>query len=91
MGSRSHICIGSQVGQELPDFGGSHLLGVALVVEEDEPADPLEIRFFRPQAVVEEAEGVADLIQEPWRRAGSGRRTGFHTPESVLEAKTAGK
>jgi hypothetical protein len=37
---------------------------LALAAEEDEPADPMKVRFLRPQAVVLNADPLANLVEQ---------------------------
>jgi hypothetical protein len=50
--------------EELPDLVGSHLGGVALVVEKDKPPDPIRVSLLRAEAEVAEARDGAHLIKE---------------------------
>jgi hypothetical protein len=50
------------VRQELPDLVGSHLGGVALLVEEDEASDPVTVGFFGAQAEVSHPRNGPRLI-----------------------------
>ena len=61
-----------KTGEKLPDFWGSHLPGMAFVVKQDELANPLDVSLLCAQAVMEKAQGVADLIEEPPLGGGSG-------------------
>jgi len=53
-----------EVGEEGLDLGGTHLAGVAFVVEEDEPFDPGDVGLFGADGVVFTADRVSDLIEE---------------------------
>ena len=57
------VLFDGQVGEESFDFGGAHLVGVALVVEEDEAADPVDVGLFGADGVVFDPDGVTDLIE----------------------------
>jgi len=52
------------VREESVDLRLTHLLGVALVVEEDVTADPPDVGLFGAQAVVAGADGDADAVEE---------------------------
>lgn len=54
-----------KIAQEGCDFSRTHLTRVTLVVEEDEAADPLQIRLLGSDAVVTQADHFAYLIQHP--------------------------
>ena len=64
LGGSGNPAVDRKVGQETLDFGGSHLPGVALAVEEDEAANPLDVGILRADAVVLEPDAVSHLIQE---------------------------
>ena len=66
--------LNSQAGEKLGDFFLTHLNGMTLVVEEDKPLDPADIRFLSPWAVVAGADRLADLIEQPGFRCGRRRR-----------------
>ena len=53
-----------QVGEEGFDFGDTHLLGVAFVVEEDEAFDPANVCLFGADGVMLAADGITHLIEE---------------------------
>ena len=53
-----------QVGEEGSDFGDTHLLGVAFVVEEDEAFDPANVCLFGADGVMLAADGITHLIEE---------------------------
>ena len=44
----------------------AHLARVALAVKENEPADPVQVRILRPQAVVLHADPFANLVEQFW-------------------------
>ena len=52
------------------DFGFSHFVRVALVVEEDESPYPMPVCFFSSEAIVLRANGGTNLIDEFWRTQG---------------------
>ena len=58
------IPIDREVAQEHRDFGPTHLSGVPLAMEVDEPFDPVHIGFFGPQAIVPDTDLIADLIED---------------------------
>jgi hypothetical protein len=53
-----------QVRQEGADLRFPHLQGMPLVVEEDEPPDPAEIRFLCAQTIAPHSKRLAHLVQE---------------------------
>ncbi len=63
---------------EMAEKGGdlffAHLRGVALLVEEDEAADPIEIGLLGAKAVVLAAQVPADAIEQSGTRPGGERR-----------------
>ncbi len=52
------------MGEELPDLFYSHLLRMALALEEDEPLDPVRVSLLGAQAQVSEARDIADAFEE---------------------------
>ena len=54
----------SQVGEELTDSFFTESGRVLFVMEEDVLSDPLEVRFFRAQAVVPCPQGMTYLIEK---------------------------
>jgi hypothetical protein len=71
--------IGRQPREELADLCLSHLCGVALSVEEDEPFDPVDVCLFRLIAVMADPNGLVDLIKELglWRTRKRGDLEGW--------------
>ena len=63
LGGGGDVPLDGQVGQEGLDLRGAHLLGVALVVEEDEAFDPVDVGLFGADGVVLEADGLTNLIE----------------------------
>ena len=55
-----------QVRQERLDLRRPERLRVALAVEKDEAFNPVDIRLLGPDAVVPEADLVADAVQQAW-------------------------
>jgi hypothetical protein len=53
-----------------------HVLRVTLAVEDDEPADPVDVRVLGPQRIVTQPNGVANPVQETPGDSGT-RRTGL--------------
>ena len=75
LGGGADVAVDGQVGQELVDLGGPHRGRVADAVEEDEAPDPADVGVLGPGAVVPEADGLADAIQQArWVRWSWGRR-----------------
>jgi hypothetical protein len=64
LGGGSYIFLDGQVGEELFDLGGSHLGGVAFIVEEDKAFAPLDVAFFGTDRVVFEANFLSELIEQ---------------------------
>ena len=58
------VPIDREVAQEHRDFRPTHLSGVPLAMEQDEPLDPVHIGFFSPQAIVPDTNLIADLIED---------------------------
>lgn len=64
LGVGGDVAFNCEVGEEGFDFGDTHFVGVTLVVEEDEAANPLNVGFFCAIGIVLEANGIADLVKE---------------------------
>src|SRR5215472_18475292 len=60
--------------QELVDFRGAPLGGVADLVEENVARDPMSVSLLGASAVVARADGDADAVEEFWRMAWHGVR-----------------
>lgn len=56
--------VSRQVGEEGLDFGSAHLGWVALVVEEDEAANPGDVGLFGADGIVFEPNSVTNLIEQ---------------------------
>ena len=88
LGGGRNVSVNGQMGQKGIDLGRPHLQRVALVVEENVPLDPIDVGCFGPDAVVAEAAGFADPVEQPGlARLGSreGRRDelGIHSASST--------
>jgi hypothetical protein len=59
-----HATFNRQVRQKLPNFPFAHLIRMPLLVKQDEPPTPTDIRFFRRQGIVPTPEDIAKLIKE---------------------------
>jgi hypothetical protein len=68
-GSR-HLPIDRQVREERLDLRGGHVRRVALAVEKDETAHPEQVLLLGAATVVQRAQLVAHLVEQP--------RPGFH-------------
>lgn len=53
--------------EKVADFGFSHFVRVALVMEEDESPYPMPVSFLGSKAIVLQANGGTKLIDEFWR------------------------
>ena len=58
--------------QKAGDVRAAQLAGMSLAVEEDVATDPGDVRLFRAAAIVPDAKGLADAIEQP--RLGKHRR-----------------
>jgi hypothetical protein len=56
--------LNGEVGQECFDFGSPHFFGVAFMVKQNIPPNPIHVTFFSPVGIVFAANGVTDLIQK---------------------------
>ena len=68
LGRCGDLHLDGQVGQEGFDFRGAHGGRMTLVMEEDEAADPGQVRVFGAQGVVLAAKGLA--VRSSKRTAG---------------------
>lgn len=64
LGGGGHFQIDSEVGQKCVNFQCAHFLGVAFVMEADEPTEPLDIGALGAEAVMEQANAIPDLVKE---------------------------
>jgi hypothetical protein len=62
------LLLDGQVGEKGFDFGEAHVSGVAFVVKEDVAFDPVHVGLFGADGIVLEAQNVADLIEQFFRR-----------------------
>ena len=53
-----------EIREKLVDLFDPHLLGVTLVMKDDEASDPLHIGFFGAEAIVSGAQSVTHLFEE---------------------------
>lgn len=60
----SDVLVDGEIGQEGLHLGGPHVLGMALVVEEDETLDPVGVGLAGARRVVHEADGVIHLFEQ---------------------------
>jgi hypothetical protein len=64
LGGGGDVPFHGQMGQEGLDFGGAHLGGVALVVEEEEAAHPVQVGLFGAVEIMLEPEDFPELVQQ---------------------------
>ena len=55
------------VGEKGRDEDVAHVFGMAVVVEENEAPDPVQVAILGAEGIVPEAYGVADLVEEALR------------------------
>ena len=67
LGGGRDLVTHGQRGQECGDLGWAHVGGMPLVMEEDEPPDPVDVGFLGPPTVVPGADGLPDPVEEPGR------------------------
>lgn len=67
LGGGGDLVTHGQRGQECGDLGRAHVGGMPLVMEEDEPPDPVDVGFLGPPTVVPGADGLPDPVEEPGR------------------------
>lgn len=73
LGTDGNIAFDGKVSEELGDVEGAQVRRMALVVEEDEAACPVDVAVLGAAGVVADAEDVADLIEEA-RAVAAGTR-----------------
>ena len=73
LGGGRHVFLDGQVSQKGLDFSFAHLLGMTLVMEQDEALDPAQISLFCADTVVLEADQIPYLVQQ-FRLLSRGRR-----------------
>jgi hypothetical protein len=59
-----NVLIDSEVGQEGLHLGSAHLLGMALVVVEDEAPDPVDVGLPGARGIVHETDGVFNTFEQ---------------------------
>jgi hypothetical protein len=69
----SDVSFHGEVAQKGMHFVGTHVPGVPLSMKEDVAADPLQIGFFGPQAIVFHPQVIANLVEKLWRGLGRVR------------------
>src|SRR2546428_538613 len=68
----AHATLRGEMGEERADLGPSHLLRVALVMEQHEASYPTDVGLLGPATVVPQADGLSELVKQPRRRSGDG-------------------
>ena len=71
--------------QKLPNLVLAHLIRMPLLVKQDEPPTPTDLRFFRRQGVVPTPQDIAKLIE----KFGFHRRICGHGHRSIGSSTTA--
>ena len=61
---RGHLCLGGKVFQECGALVTSHLGGMSLCMEVDQPLDSLKVALFGAQPIMLSADGVAYLVEQ---------------------------
>jgi hypothetical protein len=64
LSGRGDILFNGERGEKVRDFRFSHISGMTFVVEKDELFDPVKVSLFGANAVMFEADDLADLIEE---------------------------
>ena len=87
---RGHVPIHSQTREECRHLRRGHVCGVTLAMEQDEPADPEDIRLLDPWPQMPRADRDPNTVEEPRRREVRGAlfrdtREGFELSEATLE------
>jgi hypothetical protein len=74
LGGGRNVPVNGQMREKGVDLGGAHLQRVTFVVEEDEALDPIDVGVLGADAVVTNAAGLADPVEQLGRaRRGVGR------------------
>ena len=91
LSGRGDVAIKCEVTQEIGDLFFAHLLRVTFIVEEDEPANPIDVGLFGANAVAFDAQVPADAVEEfGWRVTGRGRRI-FRDAKVIIRLGNDGK
>jgi hypothetical protein len=64
LSGRGDVAPDRQVTEERRQFSGAQLARVALVVKEDEAADPLQVRVLGANAVVPDTDELTHLVEQ---------------------------
>jgi len=64
LGGGGDVFVHRQVGEKSLDLRRSHFAGMALVVEQDGAADPVQVGVLSTEREVFEADGISDLVEE---------------------------
>src|SRR3954471_24021560 len=67
---RAHAPLDRQRAQEALDVRFGKVCGMTLVVKENEPTYPMDVRFFGSRAVVTRAKNGPHAIEQSWRAGG---------------------
>jgi hypothetical protein len=99
LGGGGNLALDGEGAEEARDLGGAHLGGMALVVDEDAPADPSDVSLLGAATAVAKAVGLPHAVEEPgWApvdRAGFPhderrvRRSGVSHADVGLESHSA--
>ena len=76
LGRSSDVAFHGQMTQKCVDFGSTHLIRVSLTMKENESPDPLQVGFFRPQAVVFDPKDLPHLIEKLRLRSSHSQSSG---------------
>jgi hypothetical protein len=60
----AYLSVHCQFREKLRDLVRTHLLGMALPVEQDKPLNPTDIRLFRPYAIVPQPDRFPDPVEQ---------------------------
>ena len=86
------MAVDGEMAEEGSDLFLAHLGGMALVVEEDVAADPVQVELLRAEAVVLYPQMPANAVEELRRSGGAGDRRGTgHRGLMVVQSSTRGQ
>src|SRR5207344_1334520 len=92
LGGARNLAVDRERGQEAGDLGRAHLSGMPLLVEEDVAADPGDVGFLGPAAIVADPESLADAIEEArLRRGGRSGLADGREPAALSRRSVCGK
>src|SRR5204862_155621 len=82
LGGRSDILLNREITKKGADFFFAHFVWMAFSMEENEPANPIDVNFFRSNGIAFRAQLPANAIKQ-LRRGSNNRIRGGHASDDV--------